>query len=69
MLSVQNRNIASHVLKNMVDMRNDGSFTEAQFDGEMKSYLQSLFAIGMEVEEMKELTRSVGLELDIRIHT
>lgn len=70
MLSEEDKYIASKTLQSMVNMRRSGTISQIEFDRKMKLYLQGLFEKkGMEVEEMKELTRSAGLDLEIRIHT
>lgn len=68
MLSVQDKQIATITLSNMVMLYKGKEWSQATFDGETKSYLQFLFNKGMTVDEMQELTLSAGLKLDVRIH-
>lgn len=68
MLNLVDKTIAKSVIFGLIQMLRDKTFSQEQFDREIADYLQSLFDLGMEVEEMKEITASAGLNLEIRIH-
>jgi hypothetical protein len=67
MLSPNDTHIAKFTLTSMISMLQDSVWTQKQFDEELKGYLQFLMDKGLEVNEMKELLASVGIDVDINI--
>lgn len=69
MMSPEDRQIATHVLKNILSMYLNKEISKEHFDQEMKSYLQFLLSEkGMDVVEIRELTASVGMDIHVNVH-
>jgi hypothetical protein len=67
MLSPNDTHIAKFTLTSMISMLKDGIWTQERFDIELKSYLQFLINKGLEVDEMKNLLKDVGINVKINI--
>lgn len=62
------RDKAINKLRSIMDARINGESNDAEFNNDLKLYLQSLIDEGCSLSEMQELTSAEGLDILFDIH-
>jgi hypothetical protein len=68
MLSEVDFSIAVFVMGTMIELVESGVFTSGQFDAEVKAYINSLLTKGLTTDQMKQLFKIVGMDIQINSH-